>query len=106
MKTVMFASCIFTVIAIVSSAYYGCVPCFGENCDVEPEGCLHGIVRDTCKRLICASGPGQSCGGPHGILGKCGKGLTCNCGRCSGCSIDRMLQGIVECEYIDPVCMS
>nr|AHG98660.1 neuroparsin [Nezara viridula] len=78
--------------------YYPCKPCRGEECYVEPEGCNYGITRDPCGRMQCMAGPGQRCGGRDNHLGKCGDGMTCKCGKCRGCSNDRILQGIIECD--------
>ncbi|CAH1405739.1 unnamed protein product [Nezara viridula] len=79
-------------------------PCRGEECDLIPEGCLYGTVRDACGRLVCAAGPGERCGGRENHLGKCGEGMTCKCGKCRGCSIARLMSGIIECEYTNPIC--
>lgn len=107
-NTIFYFSCVYVCLMIVdgSYAFFACVPCSGDSCDREPEGCLYGIVQDVCKRSVCASGPGESCGGIHDLLGKCGKGLTCNkkCERCTGCSTTRMMEGVVECLSLNALC--
>ncbi|GFG36582.1 hypothetical protein Cfor_06195 [Coptotermes formosanus] len=32
-------------------------------------------------------GPGEYCGGPSDVRGKCGEGMHCACGKCNGCSL-------------------
>ncbi|CAH1407974.1 unnamed protein product [Nezara viridula] len=88
-----------------SHDYYPCEPCKGEECYVQPEGCKYGIAKDACGRWQCMAGPGQRCGGRDSHLGKCGDGMTCKCGKCRGCSIDRFKAGIIECDAnTTPVC--
>ncbi|CAG0885442.1 unnamed protein product [Cyprideis torosa] len=41
--------------------------------------CPAGVTMDVCGCCpVCSKGPGEKCGGPWGILGKCGTGLTCS----------------------------
>ncbi|XP_047739126.1 venom protein 302-like, partial [Hyalella azteca] len=56
------------------------------NCDCrlvkcgvrEPESCRYGSGLNPCGCCtICLQGPNEPCGGPQGINGKCGTGLTC-----------------------------
>nr|BAV78818.1 neuroparsin 2 [Plautia stali] len=76
-------------VAIASSrGFYQCKPCSGEECDLRPEGCKHGIHKDPCGRWRCMAGPGERCGGRDNMHGKCGDGMTCDCGVCRGCSSD------------------
>ncbi|XP_047477623.1 neuroparsin-A-like [Penaeus chinensis] len=51
------------------------------------DNCKYGTARDWCRNTVCAKGPGESCGGYRWENGKCGLGMICSCGRCSGCSI-------------------
>lgn len=53
----------------------------------EPEDCPFGPTRDFCGRVVCAKGPGERCGGPSHVHGRCGEGTHCKCGRCIGCSL-------------------
>ncbi|KDR17790.1 neuroparsin-A-like [Zootermopsis nevadensis] len=64
-----------------------CKPCMGNDCNLEPESCEHGIERDYCGWKVCAKGPGDYCGGPSDVRGKCGEGMHCACGKCNGCSL-------------------
>lgn len=64
-----------------------CPPCPGGMCP-EPIDCRHGVTTDFCGRRICAKGPGQICGtGLFKMLGSCGDGMYCHCGKCTGCSL-------------------
>jgi len=63
-----------------------CKPCPEEGC-TPPEGCFYGVVKDRCQREMCAKGPGERCGGRWELLGACGEGMFCSCGRCAGCSL-------------------
>ncbi|ODM97070.1 Neuroparsin-A [Orchesella cincta] len=79
------------------SAMPRCPPNGVEN--VDPVDCPYGISSDYCGRKVCAKGPGQICGvGLFKLLGSCGEGLYCNCGRCTGCSMLTM-------ECFDKTCV-
>ncbi|XP_067012187.2 neuroparsin-A [Anabrus simplex] len=77
-----------------------CPPCEGDSCDVESADCQHGVVKDYCGRKVCAKGPGQKCGGVFDILGKCGKGMSCKCERCAGCSLSTL-----DCYFSEYLCL-
>uniref|UniRef100_A0A146L6E2 Neuroparsin-A n=1 Tax=Lygus hesperus TaxID=30085 RepID=A0A146L6E2_LYGHE len=68
--------------------------CLDESCriDMQDGPCLDGEV-EVCGRTVCAKGPGESCGGIDSWRGKCGRGMHCQSGRCSGCSTTRYLNG-------------
>ncbi|KAL7632830.1 UNVERIFIED_CONTAM: hypothetical protein RMT77_016827 [Armadillidium vulgare] len=51
-----------------------------------PLNCIYGTKRDWCHRLVCAKGPGETCGGARMLNGLCGEGMFCSCGRCTGCA--------------------
>nr|CAD7259989.1 unnamed protein product [Timema shepardi] len=123
------------VIRTESRSHY-CIPCDEEECEIEPQGCRYGIVRNNCNRKVCAKvykqvcikvcnqaysrvciqiynscvahfggrmvqgitlavdqsgddlsivGPGERCGGPSIIWGRCGDGMHCMCNVCDGC---------------------
>ncbi|OXA49944.1 uncharacterized protein LOC110854119 [Folsomia candida] len=74
------------------SAMPRCAPCPGGECPEPPAGtCTYGVVTNFCGRRICAKGPGEVCGtGMFKMLGACGDGMTCSCGRCIGCYINTM----------------
>ncbi|XP_073993722.1 neuroparsin-A-like [Rhodnius prolixus] len=95
---------IFCMVALVSGVFYGCVPCIGDECNLNPGNCPYGIVRDPCGRLVCAAGPGERCGGRDFHLGKCGEGLSCKCGKCRGCSIKQIMNGRIDCDTTNPMC--
>ncbi|KAJ1528400.1 hypothetical protein ONE63_006815 [Megalurothrips usitatus] len=52
-----------------------------------PDGCTYGRTRDFCSNVVCAKGPGEKCGGPYNVEGRCGEGMQCLCGKCTGCSV-------------------
>ncbi|KAF2345086.1 Growth factor receptor cysteine-rich domain [Trinorchestia longiramus] len=55
-----------------------CRQCSEVNCP-PLAACQWGIGKDACGCCdLCLQGPGQSCGGPWGIEGTCGTGLTCH----------------------------
>ncbi|XP_022908703.1 neuroparsin-A-like [Onthophagus taurus] len=69
---------------------YVCKPCKSlTDCEQEPNDfCLWDEVRDNCGRRTCARGPGERCGGPLDIYGKCGEGLMCKQDeKCHGCML-------------------
>jgi hypothetical protein len=39
------------------------------------------------ERVSVLQGPGDYCGGPSDVRGKCGEGMHCACGKCNGCSL-------------------
>lgn len=40
--------------------------------------CRYGTIYDHCGCCqVCAMGPGEMCGGPGGVYGKCGQGYYC-----------------------------
>ncbi|XP_046997500.1 neuroparsin-A isoform X4 [Schistocerca americana] len=57
--------------------------CEGANCVVDLTRCEYGEVTDFFGRKVCAKGPSEHCND----FVKCGDGLRCNCGRCTGCSM-------------------
>lgn len=65
-----------------------------------PDDCQFGLVRDFCGRTVCAKGPGDRCGGPSNIHGKCGEGMHCKCERCIGCSLHSF-----TCDLGSVICM-
>ncbi|CAL4088900.1 unnamed protein product, partial [Meganyctiphanes norvegica] len=67
--------------------------------DVNPETCKYGAVRNWCRKLVCAKGPGEVCGGRWMQHGTCGTGTYCNCNRCLGCS-----SFTLECYAAGQVC--
>ncbi|XP_014256240.1 neuroparsin-A-like [Cimex lectularius] len=98
---------IFSVLLMAweaSGLFSLCIPCNGEECDVEPTDCLDGVVKDACGRYVCGAGPGERCGGRANHLGKCGIGMTCKCGKCIGCSTARIMRGEIVCEDSHPMC--
>ncbi|KAF6200062.1 hypothetical protein GE061_006362 [Apolygus lucorum] len=68
--------------------------CLDDSCKTDVQGpCLDGVV-EICGRHVCAKGPGESCGGIDSWRGKCGAGMYCQSGVCSGCSTHRYLNGV------------
>ncbi|XP_047115309.1 neuroparsin-A isoform X1 [Schistocerca piceifrons] len=70
--------------------------CEGANCVVDLTRCEYGEVQDFFGRKVCAKGPGDKCGGPYELHGKCGDGMDCRCGVCSGCSMQSL-----ECFFFE-----
>ncbi|KAF2363937.1 Growth factor receptor cysteine-rich domain [Trinorchestia longiramus] len=55
-----------------------CLPCVKEDCPPAPK-CVWGTGLDVCGCCAeCYKGPGEKCGGPWNIFGKCGQKMTCN----------------------------
>ncbi|XP_014680369.1 PREDICTED: cysteine-rich motor neuron 1 protein-like isoform X2 [Priapulus caudatus] len=70
-----FLLCLFSVTGV---SCLTCKKCITEEC-VPSVNCTGGTVRDPCKCCMeCAKVEGESCGGLHGTLGECDKGLSCN----------------------------
>lgn len=63
------------------------------------DNCPHGTVTDFCGNVVCAKGPGDRCGGPSHVHGKCGEGMHCKCEVCSGCSVETL-----ECHFAKATC--
>ncbi|XP_018008452.1 venom protein 302 [Hyalella azteca] len=53
--------------------------CDKASCaSVPPDACPWGVGMDSCFCCqVCLKGPGQTCGGPWNIKGRCGDGLEC-----------------------------
>ncbi|XP_065167767.1 neuroparsin-A-like [Atheta coriaria] len=53
--------------------------------------CRWNETRNICNQRVCAKGPGERCGGPKEIFGRCGVGMWCQqqredrSSRCHGC---------------------
>nr|CAD7198828.1 unnamed protein product [Timema douglasi]CAD7397218.1 unnamed protein product [Timema poppensis] len=75
---------------VTESRSHYCIPCDEEECEIEPKGCRYGIVRNNCNRKVCAKGPGELCGGPSIIWGRCGDDLHCTCNICTGCDSESL----------------
>ncbi|XP_018008438.1 venom protein 302 isoform X2 [Hyalella azteca] len=46
---------------------------------VDERTCRHGVGLNACGCCqVCLRGPGERCGGPWNIEGKCGRNLTCS----------------------------
>ncbi|KAJ9584137.1 hypothetical protein L9F63_021522, partial [Diploptera punctata] len=47
-------------------------------------------------------GPGEFCGGPNDVRGKCGEGMHCACSKCYGCSLATLqCYGIENDQLLD-----
>ncbi|XP_037790476.1 neuroparsin-A-like [Penaeus monodon] len=76
-------ACVILVTVHDTEAAPSCGP---TRTHVDASTCKHGTVEDWCRNRVCAKGPGEECGGEWGELGKCGGGMYCSCGFCSGCN--------------------
>nr|XP_014291036.1 neuroparsin-A-like [Halyomorpha halys] len=96
-----------SLLVIASFAWATCasrMSCRGINCDDKPENCSYGSV-EIRKKLVCAKGPGEMCGGYLDLKGKCGPGMYCdNCGLCRGCST-RLLIDYHKLECNNTTCL-
>ncbi|XP_076038367.1 single insulin-like growth factor-binding domain protein-2 isoform X2 [Oratosquilla oratoria] len=56
-----------------------CIPCSDTVCDPpKPVNCKWGTQKDVCGCcLVCAKGPGEECGGPWFVRGRCAMGFRC-----------------------------
>nr|AHX39208.1 neuroparsin [Metapenaeus ensis] len=90
MKGLRSFSLVFTVFVLgifLSTQYVAGAPSCPTNVqNVDPATCKHGTVEDWCRNTVCAKGPGEECGGDWNEHGKCGDGMYCACGHCSGCN--------------------
>nr|CAD7448510.1 unnamed protein product [Timema bartmani]CAD7460161.1 unnamed protein product [Timema tahoe] len=90
LSALLFISLTTAALLVISteSRSHPCTPCDEEECEIEPAGCRYGFARDNCNRKVCAKGPGEFCGGPSSIWGRCTDSLHCKCNRCSGCDTE------------------
>ncbi|KAG0427444.1 hypothetical protein HPB47_025499 [Ixodes persulcatus] len=67
----------FTCFVAMTKSMPACPECGDVECPLEDD-CPHGVVSDMCGCCeICASGPGEECGGYWNHGGICTEGLTC-----------------------------
>nr|XP_053647391.1 single insulin-like growth factor-binding domain protein-2 [Cherax quadricarinatus] len=75
----------FTLFCLLSLAVASCSGLKCRVCDTaewcqDPStlNCTYGTVKDACNCCdVCGQGPGEVCGGPWDIKGRCGVGLKC-----------------------------
>ncbi|XP_068203510.1 venom protein 302-like [Palaemon carinicauda] len=81
MKAVIIFACLCVLVKSIDGLSCYC-PEDGSAClqrKLSRVECPFGIIKDHCDCCpVCAKGPGEVCGGPWDISGKCAQGLTCN----------------------------
>ncbi|XP_077503035.1 venom protein 302-like [Amblyomma americanum] len=77
MKTTLCATLLFVGLVALAESMPSCPDCLEVECPLE-EDCAYGVTSDTCGCCkVCASGPGEECGGYLNHGGTCAEGLTC-----------------------------
>ncbi|KAK3862078.1 hypothetical protein Pcinc_032025 [Petrolisthes cinctipes] len=89
----LISTILFLIVVVFLNVGMAAPRCETEG-NIRPDGdCKYGTVLDWCRNVVCAKGPGETCGDEWWERGQCTPGTYCACGRCHGCSAN------LECHF-------